>query len=56
VLISPATAPTGVVNHEAIAAAKPGVEVLTRNAAATETPHGVRVNCVRSMIRTMRER
>ncbi len=36
----------GVANHEAIAAAKGGVEALVRSAAATYAPQGIRVNAV----------
>ena len=46
VLVSSAVAQTGMVNHEAIAAAKAGVEGLARSAAATYASNGVRVNCV----------
>jgi NAD(P)-dependent dehydrogenase (short-subunit alcohol dehydrogenase family) len=46
VLVSSAAAQTGLVNHEAIAAAKAGVEGLARSAAATYAAQGVRVNCV----------
>jgi NAD(P)-dependent dehydrogenase (short-subunit alcohol dehydrogenase family) len=46
VLVSSAAARTGMVNHEAIAAAKAGVEGLARSAAASYAAHNVRVNCV----------
>ena len=46
VLVSSAAARTGLVNHEAIAAAKAGIEGLTRSAAATYATQGIRVNCV----------
>ena len=46
VLISTCAARIGLPNHEAIAAAKAGIEGLTRSAAATYAPKGIRVNCV----------
>lgn len=46
VLMSTAAARIGVPNHEAIAAAKGAVIGLTRAAAATYAPRGIRVNCV----------
>ena len=46
VLVSSAAAGVGLVNHDAIAAAKAGVEGLTRSAAATYASQGIRVNCV----------
>lgn len=46
VLMSSAAASAGLPNHEAIAAAKAGVEGLTRSAAATYAARGVRVNAV----------
>jgi len=45
-LISSAAARAGLPNHEAIAAAKGGVSALTRSAAATYAPWGVRVNAL----------
>lgn len=46
VLVSSCAARIGLQNHEAIAAAKAGVEGLVRAAAATYSRHKVRVNCV----------
>jgi NAD(P)-dependent dehydrogenase (short-subunit alcohol dehydrogenase family) len=46
VLVSSVVARTGVANHEAIAAAKGGVEALVRSAAATYAAQGVRINAV----------
>jgi NAD(P)-dependent dehydrogenase (short-subunit alcohol dehydrogenase family) len=46
VLIASAAARTGLVNHEAIAAAKAGIVGLTLSAAATYASKNVRVNCV----------
>lgn len=46
VLCSSVVARIGVANHEAIAAAKGGVEALARSAAATYAPAGLRVNVV----------
>ena len=46
VLMSTAAARTGLPNHEAIAAAKAGVEGLARSAAATYASRGIRVNVV----------
>jgi NAD(P)-dependent dehydrogenase (short-subunit alcohol dehydrogenase family) len=46
VLVSPTTATSGRVNHEAIAATEAGVEWLTRSAAASYAAQNVRVNCV----------
>jgi NAD(P)-dependent dehydrogenase (short-subunit alcohol dehydrogenase family) len=46
VLCSSAVARTGLVNHEAIAAAKAGVVGLAQSAAATYARYEVRVNCV----------
>lgn len=46
VLVSSAAARTGMSNHETIAAAKGGIEGLTRSAAASYANRGIRVNCV----------
>jgi NAD(P)-dependent dehydrogenase (short-subunit alcohol dehydrogenase family) len=46
VFVSSVVARIGVANHEAIAAAKGGVEALVRSAAATHAAQGVRVNAV----------
>ena len=46
VLASSVVARIGVANHEAIAAAKGGVEALARSAAATYAPLGLRINAV----------
>jgi NAD(P)-dependent dehydrogenase (short-subunit alcohol dehydrogenase family) len=46
VLVSTAVVRSGLPNHEAIAAAKGGVEGLVRSAAATYGPAGIRVNAV----------
>jgi NAD(P)-dependent dehydrogenase (short-subunit alcohol dehydrogenase family) len=46
VLVSTAAASTGLPNHEAIAAAKSGLEGLARSAAATYAPRRIRVNVV----------
>ena len=46
VLVSTAAAHAGIANHEAIAAAKAGVEGLMRSAAATYASRGLRFNCV----------
>jgi len=46
VLVSTAAARVGLPNHDAIAAAKAGVEGLTRSAAATYAGSDIRVNCV----------
>lgn len=45
-LVSTAAVSTGLPNHEAVAAAKGGVEGLVRSAAATYGARGVRVNAV----------
>ena len=46
VLVSTAAARSGLPNHEAIAAAKGGIEALVRSAAATYGPSGIRFNAV----------
>ena len=46
VLCSSVAAQRGLINHEAIAAAKAGVEGLALAAAASYARYGVRVNCV----------
>jgi len=46
VLMSTCAASVGLANHEAISAAKAGVEGLTRAAAATYAAQGIRVNAV----------
>lgn len=46
VLISTVAARIGLANHEAIAAAKAGVQGLALSAAATYASRGVRINCV----------
>jgi len=46
VFASSIVARIGVANHEAIAAAKGGIEALVRSAAATYAPQGLRVNAV----------
>jgi NAD(P)-dependent dehydrogenase (short-subunit alcohol dehydrogenase family) len=46
VLVSSVVARIGVLNHEAIAAAKAGVEGLVRSAAATYSGKGIRVNAI----------
>ncbi len=46
VFVSSVVARIGVVNHEAIAAAKGGVEALVRSAAATYAAQGLRINAV----------
>jgi len=46
VLASSVVARIGVANHEAIAAAKGGIEALVRSAAATYAPQGLRINAV----------
>lgn len=46
VLMSSVAAGRGLANHEAVAAAKAGVEGLARAAAATYAPKGVRVNTI----------
>lgn len=46
VLVSTCATGIGVANHEAIAAAKAGVEGLARSAAATHAADGIRINVV----------
>ena len=46
VLLSSAAARLGLANHDAIAAAKAGIEGLARSAAATYASRGVRINAV----------
>jgi NAD(P)-dependent dehydrogenase (short-subunit alcohol dehydrogenase family) len=46
VLVSSAAASVGLVNHEAIAAAKGGINGLVCSAAATYARYGIRVNAV----------
>ncbi len=46
VLVSSVAAQIGTPNHEAVAAAKAGVEGLARGTAATYAPYGIRVNVV----------
>jgi NAD(P)-dependent dehydrogenase (short-subunit alcohol dehydrogenase family) len=46
VLFSSVVARVGVANHAAIAAAKAGVEALTRSLAADHAAQGVRINCL----------
>jgi NAD(P)-dependent dehydrogenase (short-subunit alcohol dehydrogenase family) len=46
VFVSTAAASIGLPNHEAIAAAKGGIEAMVRSAAATYGKSGVRVNAV----------
>jgi len=46
VLVSSVVGRIGVANHEAIAAAKGGIEALARSAAATYAPLGLRINAV----------
>lgn len=52
VLVSSAAARIGTPNHEAVAAAKAGVEGLVRAAAATYAPNGIRINAVAPGIMT----
>lgn len=46
VFVSTVAAGIGVANHEAIAAAKGGLEAMVRSAAATYAPQGLRINAV----------
>ena len=46
VLVSSVVAQIGVANHEAIAAAKAGIDGLVRSAAATYAAQGLRINAV----------
>lgn len=46
VVLSSAAAQAGFANHDAIGAAKSGVEGLVRCAAATYAPRGIRINAV----------
>lgn len=46
VLVSSCAAGIGLANHEAVAAAKAGLEGLVRSAAATYAPEGIRINAV----------
>jgi len=46
VLFSTIVSRIGVVNHEAVAAAKGAIEALTRSAAATYAPNDIRVNAI----------
>jgi NAD(P)-dependent dehydrogenase (short-subunit alcohol dehydrogenase family) len=46
VFVSTVAAQIGVANHEAIAAAKGGIEAMVRSAAATYAPQGLRINAV----------
>ena len=43
---STAAAQTGIANHEAIAAAKGGVEAMVRSAAASYSTRGIRINAI----------
>ena len=52
VMVSSAAARIGTPNHEAVAAAKAGVEGLVRAAAATYAPNGIRINAVAPGIMT----
>lgn len=46
VFVSTVAARIGVANHEAVAAAKGGLEAMVRSAAATYAPQGLRINAV----------
>lgn len=46
VFVSTVAAQIGVANHEAVAAAKGGLEAMVRSAAATYAPQGLRINAV----------
>jgi NAD(P)-dependent dehydrogenase (short-subunit alcohol dehydrogenase family) len=46
VLVSTVAARIGVARHEAVAAAKAGIEGLVRSAAASYSPRGIRVNAI----------
>ncbi len=46
VFFSTAAAQTGIANHEAIAAAKGGIEAMVRSAAATYGSRGIRINAI----------
>ena len=46
VFFSTAAAQAGIANHEAIAAAKGGIDAMIRSAAATYAPRGVRINAI----------
>ena len=56
VLVSSAAARIGTPNHEAVAAAKAGVEGLVRSAAATYAGNGIRINAVAPASWTRRPR
>ena len=43
---STAAAQAGIANHEAIAAAKGGIDAMVRSAAATYAPRGLRINAI----------
>ena len=46
VFVSSVAASLGLINHEAISAAKGGVESMVRSAAATYAQRNIRVNCI----------
>lgn len=46
VFFSTAAAQAGIANHEAIAAAKGGIDAMVRSAAATYAPRGIRINAI----------